>query len=216
MWPVDGLLPACQNSVREHEDLGGLGRELPALPVKSVEESLKRDLCGLGREIAAPMAAAAALARPGVGVKDADLALRVRIDDGLGQFDADNPSRAGRRPTRAGRGNGKSTPAHSQAPLTGPLLGNRAWACRAWRFRLGPSTSVRSPEKKRRSHCHGFSRYGSRHRQRCQLDQVLQPRAPLRRARRPRRLLHSGCIRDRPSWDRCTSRSIRVRAHLFR
>ena len=86
LWNAGIALPTCKDAVREHQDLGRFGREVPTLPVEAVEDGLKRALGGLWRKIAAPVAAGAALAGPGVGVKDADLALRVRIDDGLGQF----------------------------------------------------------------------------------------------------------------------------------
>ncbi len=79
-------LPAREDAVGEHEDLCGLGREIPTVPGEAVQDGLKRLVRGLGGKIAAPVASAAALPRPNVGLKDPDLALGLRVDDELRQF----------------------------------------------------------------------------------------------------------------------------------
>ena len=79
-------LPACENAVREHQDFGGLGRQVPTLLGKAIEHGLKRMPGGLGRKITAPVAAGLTVAHPGVGVKDANAAMVIWIDDELGKL----------------------------------------------------------------------------------------------------------------------------------
>ena len=77
---------AREDSVREHQDLSGLGGQIPPLFGKAIEDGLKRPIGGFGRKVSAPMTADLTRLRPGVRVEDMNATLFVWIDDELRQF----------------------------------------------------------------------------------------------------------------------------------
>ena len=57
---------AGEDAVREHQDSGNVGRNIPTVFGKAIKDPLKRLVGGFGRKVAAPVSAGQAGAYPGV------------------------------------------------------------------------------------------------------------------------------------------------------